>query len=98
MSVKKIMSNIIEEEISKLEQSGEKVRFKTVKKKRIIYTVVFGAFFVLFMIAELLPLAFIDMLIYFIMMYNANNARVITKLAKKSPDTLITDIIKGEIE
>ena len=38
MNFKTMMSELIEEEISKIEQNGEKVKLKTLLKKRIIYT------------------------------------------------------------
>ena len=98
MNIKTMMNNLIEEEISKLEQSGEKVKFKTLAKKRILYTLIFGAIFVVFMTIQNLGLAFVDMIVYFVFMYRTNNVSVITALAKKSPDTPISNIIKGDMK
>lgn len=98
MDVKTMMNNLIEEEISKLEQSGEKVRFKTLTKKWISYTLVFGTIFLLFMTMQNFVLAFVDMIVYFVFMYRTNNVTVITSLARKSPDTPIVDIIRGDMK
>ena len=98
MNVKIMMNDLIEEEISKFEQSGYKVRMKTLTKKRVLYTLIFGAIFAVFMAIPSFSLAFVDMVLYFVFMYNTNNVSVITDLAKKSPDTPISDIIKGEMK
>ena len=98
MDFKTLISNIIEEEISALERDGENVRLKTLIKKRILYTVICGALFLLFTAATVLVPAFIVMIVYFVLMYRANNVSVITALAKKSPDTPIAEIIKGDMK
>ena len=98
MYVKTIMNNLIEEEIEKIEQNGEKVKLKTIINKRINYTLWLGAIFAVLLVANKLFLAFIDLVIYFVLLYNTNNVSVITKLSKKSPDTPISEIIKGDMK
>ena len=97
MEFKKLMRNLIEEEIANIEREGKKVKLKTLRKKRIKYTLIFGLIFLLMLASGLVPVAFIDLVVYFIFMYNANNVSVITKLAKKSPDTPISEIVKGDM-
>ena len=97
MNFKTMMGNLIEEEIAKIEQNGEKVKLKTLVKKRIVYTLILGAIFAALIVANNLFLAFVDLVIYFILMYNTNNVSVITKLAKQAPDTPISDIIRGDM-
>ena len=99
MYFKKILDELIEEEISLIEQAGEKVKLKTLFKRRVLYTMIFGAIFAVLIIKNSLFLAFVDLVIYFIVLYNkANNASVITALAKKSPDSPIADVIKGDMK
>lgn len=82
MNFKTMMSELIEEEISKIEQNGEKVKLKTLLKKRIIYTLIFGVIFTVLLVINNLPLAFVDLVIYFIMLYKTNNVSIITNLAR----------------
>ena len=95
---KNVMAKLIEEEIANIEQSGEKVRLKTLSRKRLVYTLIFGGIFLLCIGAGQLALAFITMIFYYTMLYRATNVSVITKLAKKSPDTYIEDIIRGDMK
>lgn len=98
MDVKTMLNNLIDEEFTKIEQAGEKIKLKSLAKKRILYTLIFGAIFVVFTAIHNLEWAFIDMIVYFLFMYRTNNVSVITALAKKSPDTPISDIIKGDMK
>ena len=98
MDFKTMMSELIEEEITKIEQNGEKVKLKTLLKKRIIYTLIFGAIFAVLLVVNNILLAFVDLVIYFIMLYKTNNVSIITNLAKQSPDTPVADIIKGDMK
>lgn len=98
MNFKTMMGNLIEEEIAKIEQNGEKVKLKTLVKKRIIYTLIFGVIFAALLVENNLFLAFIDLVVYFALMYNTNNVSIITKLAKQAPDTPVSDIIRGDMK
>lgn len=98
MNFKTMMSELIEEEISKIEQNGEKVKLKTLLKKRIIYTLIFGAIFAVLLVVNNILLAFVDLVIYFTMLYKTNNVSIITNLAKQSPDTPVADIIRGDMK
>ena len=98
MDFKTMMSNLIEEEITKIQQNGERVKLKTLLKKRIVYTLIFGVIFAVLIVVNNLLLAFVDLVIYFIMLYQTNNESIITKLAKQSPDTPISDIIRGDMK
>ena len=98
MNFKTLMSELIEEEISKIEQNGEKVKLKTLLKKRIIYTLIFGVIFAVLLVINNIPLAFVDLVIYFIMLYKTNNVSIITNLAKQSPDKPVADIIRGDMK
>ena len=98
MDFKTMMSNMIEEEIKKIQQNGERVKLKTLLKKRIVYTLIFGVIFAVLIVVNNLLLAFVDLVIYFIMLYQTNNESIITKLAKQSPDTPISDISRGDMK
>ncbi len=96
-TLKKLMSELIEEETSKIEQNGDKVKLKTLLKKRVIYTLIFGVLFLLLVNANFLFLAFIALVVYFVIMYNLNDTSVIIGLAKKYPNKLISDVIKEDM-
>ncbi|MBQ7400067.1 MAG: hypothetical protein IJW06_06395 [Clostridia bacterium] len=98
MNLKTIMYELIEEEISNIEQGGEKVRLRILYIKRIAYTIIFGILFAGFLVLNAWTWAFIDLLIYFILLYNTNNVREITKIAKKFPDTNISHLIRMEMK
>lgn len=98
MNLKMVLENMIEEEISSFERTGNKLRLKSLRKRRITYTIIFGIILVVLVAMDHLLLAFIDMIIYYILMYNkANNVSVLKKLAERSPDTPIGEIIKGDM-
>lgn len=96
MRFAKFMDGIIEEEIMRIEQTGERIRLKTLLKFRVLYTLVFGVIFLILMLGELMGSAFFVMVIYYILLYQTNNTSVIRYLAKKSPDTPISEIIEGD--
>lgn len=98
MILKKMLNDMIEEEIQKIEQTGKKVRLKSVSSKKILYTVIFGTILLFLLALGQLFLALIDLVIYFILLYRTNNVSVIIKLAKKSPNTPIGNIIRGEMK
>lgn len=96
--VKKIIKDVIEEEISNLEESGVKVKLRTLCRKRTIVTAVLGVIFAGLIVLDLLGPAFAILILYFIILYHMNNASVITGLARNSPDTPIADIIRGDLK
>ena len=98
MNFKAILNNMIEEEFSKIEKEGKRVKLKTVTRKRVKYTLFSGLLFLMFLIVKAELFAFIDLIVYFILMYNANNLSVIAALSKKSPNTPVSDIIKGDMK
>lgn len=98
MVLKKMMSELIEEEITQIEQNGEKVRLKTLLKIRVLYTLICGVIFALFLVFNNLFLAFVALVVYFVLLYFKDNVSVVTKLAQKSPDTPISEIIKGDMK
>jgi len=98
METKKLLNELIENEFEKLEKDGVKIRLKRKTTNAINYTVICAIIFLLTVIGGAFPLALIDLIIYFVLMYNNNNTNVIAKLAKKFPDKPILDIIKGEIK
>ena len=98
MNFTTMLGELIEEEISKIEQNGVKVKLKTLLRKRIIYTLFFGGLFAILLVAGNYLLAFVNLAVYFIVLYNLNNVSVISVLAKRSPDKPIADIIRGDMK
>lgn len=98
MDFKNLLNATIEGEISKIEQTGETVRLKSVTRQRIICTIISAIIFSFGLISGLFGISFITLVVYFIIMYNINNASVITKIAKKQPDTPIADIIRNDMK
>ena len=98
MNFKTLMKQTIEEEIAKIESSGEKVRLKTLASKRILYTMISAVVFSIGLAAEMISISFCTLIVYFILLYNTNNVSVLTKMAEKSPDTPIENIIRSDMK
>lgn len=98
MNADTMLNQIITEELSKIEQSGEKVKLKSIRKKRIIAGSILGFFALSYLtMAETWILSVICIAIYIFMFINCNKVKSIAKLAKKMPDTPIDEIIKGDM-
>ena len=93
MTVETILTPIINEELAKYQQNGQKLRFKTAKKNRIKYTVfcLLGAF--------LFPpvSTIIAVFVYINLMKKTDPVNTIIAAAKKKPDISIEQIIAEEI-
>lgn len=89
MSAEEILKPIIEQEFEKYERNGEKIKLPSMTKTRIKYTVwcVLGAW-----------LSFpIALIVYIVLMIRTNKVNTILRLAKKSPDKPIDQIISEEM-
>ena len=90
MTVKDILTPLITEEFQKYEQSGHKIKLKSVTPNRIKYTVgcLLGAFICF-------PVALI---VYVVLMKKTNNIDTIISVAKKNPDMPIDQVVAQEIK
>lgn len=92
------INEIIEKNFSKIERRGERIRLRTVIRLRVLYTIVCGIIFVILNFLENFSAAFYVMLIYFVLMYRANNVNIIRLLARKNPKMPILKIIEGDMK
>ena len=90
MSIEEILRPVIEQEFAKYESSGRKVRLRSVAKKRILYT-----FICLLGGCGCFPVAFI---VYIFLMSRTSKLKTIIRLAKKSPDKSIQEIVMSEMQ
>jgi len=91
---KNIMTAMIQKEIAILEQNGEQVYMKGVVRKRIWLTVILLAIGAALVFLEISWFFGYVVFIYFIYMYRLNEISYIIKLAKKSPDKPVSEIIR----
>lgn len=92
MTVKEILTPLIQQELRKYEQSGHKIRLKTQQNNRIGYTVGCAA-----VGALLFPLLPITAIVYYFLMRSTNPVDTILSVAKRKPDTPIDEIIAQEM-
>lgn len=97
MNATTLLNQIITEELNKIEQSGEKVRLKSIRKKRIISALILGALALLYFAAEIFILSIICIAIFIFINVNTDKVKTIAKLAQKMPDTPIDEIIRGDM-
>jgi len=97
MNATTLLYQIITEELNKIEQGGEKVKLKTIRKKRIISAIFFGAFALLYFAAEALIISIACIAIFIFINVNTDKVKTIAKLAQKMPDTPIDEIIRGDM-
>lgn len=89
MTVKEILTPMINQELQKYQYNGNKVKLKSVTKYRLLYTLFCGLGAILFW-----PIALI---VYICLMSGTDNVNIILKLAKKYPDTPVDQIIAQEV-
>jgi len=95
-----LLNKAISEEINSIEQSGVKVKLKSIRNKRIIYAMICGFPALVQALASIyFSLIFIALYIciYISTCRKTSNIEVIAKLAKKHRDTPIDEIIRGEM-
>ncbi len=93
MTVKELLTPVINLEFEKYKSQGYKIKLKSTAKKRILYTIlcVFGTI----IFVSVCPIVWI---IYGVLMMKTNNIDIIISLAEKSPDMPIEQIIAQEIK
>jgi hypothetical protein len=98
MNATTLLNQIITEELSKIEQNGEKVKLKSVRKKRITSAIILGILALIwFSSPETIILSVICIGIFIFINVNTDKVKTIAKLAQKMPDTPIDEIIRGEM-
>ena len=96
MTVEEILTPTITEELEKYECNGSKIRLKTVKNRRIWYSIICG---VIALCGFVFPAFFISVPVYIILMLKTkNNIKVILSLAKKNPNKPVDQIIAEEVD
>jgi len=90
MTVKEILTPVIQHELEKYESQGYKIRLKTATNNRIKYTVLCALGAIAFF-----PIALI---VYVILMKKTNTIDTILSIAKKYPDTPIETLVALEIK
>lgn len=98
MDPKNLLRMIIREELNKIEANGEKVRLKSIYKRKFILTIA------LVLIAltclrepKMMITPVVCVLAYWFIFRKYDPVESIAKQACEKPDTLIEDIIKGDL-
>lgn len=94
MDVNVILTQMINEEFAKIEKNGEKVVLKSRKK---YYWVCAGAILGFLVLTAIIPFAFIGSIVFAVKMAKNSNIDTVIRLAKKSPNTPIEDIIREDM-
>ena len=98
MNATTLLNQIITEELNKIEQSGEKVKLKSIRKFRIIAGIILGFFALIYLsMPETWIISVICIAVYAFMFFNCDKVKTIARLAKKMPDTPIDEIIRGDM-
>ena len=92
MTVKQILTPLIQQELQKYEQAGHKIRLKTQQTNRIGYTVACAAAGVI-----LFPFIPITIIVYICLMKKTNPIDTILAAARKKPDVPIDQIVAQEM-
>lgn len=96
MTVKEILTPVIMQEFEKYERNGQKIKLKTIAKKRTKYSIICG---IIALLGFVHPVYFISVPIYVILMLRTRNVvDVILSLAKDNPNKPIDRIIAEEIK
>ena len=96
MTAEAILLPIINAELEKYRQNGKKIKLKTIEKRTVTYTIIFG---ILALCGFAHPIYFAAIPIYIIlMMRNRKPELVILSLAKKYPNKPVDQIIAEEIK
>lgn len=90
MTAKEILTPVINQEFQKYQNNGYKIKLKSATKNRIKYTI--------FCALGALICWPIALIVYIILMCSTNKINTIVKLAKKTPDMPIDQIIAQEIK
>lgn len=98
MNATTLLNQIITEELSKIEQNGEKVKLKSIRKKRIVSAIILGILVLIWLSSPKTVIPSV-ICIGIVILINVNTDRVktIAKLAQKMPDTPIDEIIRGDM-
>ena len=97
MTYQEVMDDLIREEISKIEHTGEKVILKTLLKKRMLRILLAAMYFAFFAWVKLWLFALGIPAICLVGLFRMNNEKVVTALAQKSPDKPVSEIIAEDM-
>ena len=102
MYEKELLRKLINYEFDKIRQCGDKIRIKSVTRKRTFSTVFALLLIVLYLLGSstvediVFGLSFI-LAIWAAVFFSSTNEKRIAKLAMKNPDTPVSEIIKGKM-
>lgn len=93
MEAEIMLHRIIKEELQKIEQDGKKLKFKSVRKRKLKACL-------LVLIGVLCILMFIVSIVCFVLawkLFKETTEQTLAKLIKKMPNTPIDEIIRGDL-
>ena len=96
MTVQQILRPIIQQELDKYQQHGQKVRLKSAAKRRLKHSAICLPIALVLLPAP--PLAIITLIVYICLMCKTKNVDIIFWLAAKNPDTPIDQIVAQEVK